>query len=333
MAAATAPAPSPAVTRTAGAPLPPVEETAVPAEPAKVFAAECGACHMPYPAALLPARSWQAIMAGLAGPFRRERQSRSRYYHADRRLPPRQRCRCERPAVGRAPRPRRRRCAAPHHRHAVVEAPARRGLGRCIQASQREIGIELRRLSRRGCGPRRLRGRLIRVSGRLGSGSRGDNPSGCPRVSPLSRNLSPLTATLLHSPPSPLAEGRLPEAFVGRSGERRSGVRLASGRLKARNPPAGESRPPTPCARPRVRERTCPPTAFLLERGTGNEAGFRVLWPGTAAARRAARSRVRVWDGKAQNRRGGRFDERPYSDYPTGVHRAPATPRVSRGRE
>ena len=125
-------------------------------------------------------------------------------------------------------------------------------------------------------------------------------------------------------------------AFRRRSlGGAGSGV-LASvsqaGRLEARNPPAGESRPPTPCARPRVRERTCPPTAFLPELGTGNEAGFRVLWPGTAAARCAARSRVRVWDGKAQNRRGGRFDERPYSDYPTGVHRAPATPRVSRGR-
>jgi hypothetical protein len=35
----------------------------------------------------------------------------------------------------------------------------------------------------------------------------------------------------------------------------------------------------------------------------------------------------------AKNRCGGRFDERPYSDYPTSVHRAPATPRVSRGRD
>ena len=94
------------------------------------------------------------------------------------------------------------------------------------------------------------------------------------RCSP-QQKLSPPRKPLLHSLPSPLAEGRLPEAFVGRSGERRLGFRLASGGLEARNPPAGESRPPTPCARPRVRERTCPPTAFLLswERGTRRGSG------------------------------------------------------------
>ena len=84
----------------------------------------------------------------------------------------------------------------------------------------------------------------------------------------------PENRSYTHSP-SPLAEGRLPEAFVGRSGEWRLGFRLASGGLEARNPPAGESRPPTPCARPRVRERTCPPTAFLpgWERGTRRGSG------------------------------------------------------------
>ena len=30
---------------------------------------ECGACHMAFPAGMLPARSWQAIMAGLADHF------------------------------------------------------------------------------------------------------------------------------------------------------------------------------------------------------------------------------------------------------------------------
>ena len=94
---------------------------------------------------------------------------------------------------------------------------------------------------------------------------------------------------------------------------------------EARNPPAGESPPPTPrrgqgCVGERARR---PP--FLRERGTGNEAGFRVLRPGTAAAWRAARSRVRVWGGKAENRRGGRFDERPCSDYPTAfIERPPS---------
>jgi hypothetical protein len=29
------------------------------------YRAECGSCHVPYPPQLLPARSWQAIMAGL----------------------------------------------------------------------------------------------------------------------------------------------------------------------------------------------------------------------------------------------------------------------------
>ena len=35
----------------------------------KVTKAECGACHMIYPAALLPARSWDAITSGLANHF------------------------------------------------------------------------------------------------------------------------------------------------------------------------------------------------------------------------------------------------------------------------
>jgi mono/diheme cytochrome c family protein len=40
-----------------------------PQSPRDLFAAECGACHMAYPATLLPARSWQAIMSGLADHF------------------------------------------------------------------------------------------------------------------------------------------------------------------------------------------------------------------------------------------------------------------------
>ena len=35
----------------------------------KVTKAECGACHMVYPAALLPARSWDAITSDLANHF------------------------------------------------------------------------------------------------------------------------------------------------------------------------------------------------------------------------------------------------------------------------
>ena len=42
---------------------------AQPATPAELFATECGACHMPYPPALLPVRSWSAIMSGLADHF------------------------------------------------------------------------------------------------------------------------------------------------------------------------------------------------------------------------------------------------------------------------
>jgi len=33
------------------------------------YAAECGSCHMAYPPGLLPARSWQKLMAGLADHF------------------------------------------------------------------------------------------------------------------------------------------------------------------------------------------------------------------------------------------------------------------------
>ena len=40
-----------------------------PAPASSVFAKECGACHMPYPAAFLPARSWSAILDGLADHF------------------------------------------------------------------------------------------------------------------------------------------------------------------------------------------------------------------------------------------------------------------------
>jgi hypothetical protein len=33
------------------------------------YAAECGSCHMAYPPGLLPARSWQKVMSGLADHF------------------------------------------------------------------------------------------------------------------------------------------------------------------------------------------------------------------------------------------------------------------------
>ena len=103
----------------------------------------------------------------------------------------------------------------------------------------------------------------------------GHYSSGYPRVSPYQQNLSPPRKPLLHSLPSPLAEGRLPEAFVGRSGERRLGFRLASGGLEARNPPAGESRPPTPrrgqgCVGERARR---PPFLLCRERGTRRGLG------------------------------------------------------------
>ena len=35
----------------------------------ELYQTECGSCHMAYPPALLPARSWEALMAGLADHF------------------------------------------------------------------------------------------------------------------------------------------------------------------------------------------------------------------------------------------------------------------------
>ncbi len=55
-----APAAAQAAPPTAAAPPPTPEET---------FNTECGACHMAFPAAFLPARSWQAIMGDLANHF------------------------------------------------------------------------------------------------------------------------------------------------------------------------------------------------------------------------------------------------------------------------
>ena len=37
----------------------------LPAVVPEAYATECGACHLAYPPALLPARSWQRLMAGL----------------------------------------------------------------------------------------------------------------------------------------------------------------------------------------------------------------------------------------------------------------------------
>jgi hypothetical protein len=51
---------APLVAYAAQAPPVPAEETAV---------QQCGACHMPYPAQMLPARSWQNLMADLSHHF------------------------------------------------------------------------------------------------------------------------------------------------------------------------------------------------------------------------------------------------------------------------
>ncbi len=39
------------------------------ATPQQTYTSQCGACHMAYPPTLLPARSWKAIVAGLANHF------------------------------------------------------------------------------------------------------------------------------------------------------------------------------------------------------------------------------------------------------------------------
>ncbi len=54
-------APSAADIAAAAAPTPP--------DPQETFNKECGACHMPYPAQFLPARSWQAITGDLSHHF------------------------------------------------------------------------------------------------------------------------------------------------------------------------------------------------------------------------------------------------------------------------
>ncbi len=43
--------------------------TPTPPTPEETFNTECSACHMPYPAQFLPARSWQAITGDLANHF------------------------------------------------------------------------------------------------------------------------------------------------------------------------------------------------------------------------------------------------------------------------
>lgn len=45
------------------------EEEYVPPVRDPIVQSECSACHMAYPASLLPARSWRAVMAGLADHF------------------------------------------------------------------------------------------------------------------------------------------------------------------------------------------------------------------------------------------------------------------------
>jgi hypothetical protein len=42
------------------------ERALMPADTPAVYLQECGSCHLAYPPALLPARSWQRVMSGLA---------------------------------------------------------------------------------------------------------------------------------------------------------------------------------------------------------------------------------------------------------------------------
>jgi hypothetical protein len=42
---------------------------APPASAVEIYSRECGACHLAYPAQLLPGRSWQALLDGLARHF------------------------------------------------------------------------------------------------------------------------------------------------------------------------------------------------------------------------------------------------------------------------
>ena len=68
---AAAEAAPPADNSAAGAAPAPANSTqaAAPVSGEQAFNSECGACHMPYPAIMLPARSWQAITANLADHF------------------------------------------------------------------------------------------------------------------------------------------------------------------------------------------------------------------------------------------------------------------------
>jgi len=62
------PGPSqPSAPTIAPAPSPPPAKPAI--SPSTMFKAECGACHIPFPPAMLPARSWTALMNGLAVHF------------------------------------------------------------------------------------------------------------------------------------------------------------------------------------------------------------------------------------------------------------------------
>ncbi|MGE0447281.1 MAG: diheme cytochrome c [Vicinamibacterales bacterium] len=45
------------------------QKAATPLTPAATYKEECASCHVPYPARLLPAESWRALMAGLPSHF------------------------------------------------------------------------------------------------------------------------------------------------------------------------------------------------------------------------------------------------------------------------
>lgn len=50
-------------------PAAPAPVAAPPPDPAALYATECGACHLAYPARFLPLRSWNALMGGLSSHF------------------------------------------------------------------------------------------------------------------------------------------------------------------------------------------------------------------------------------------------------------------------
>ena len=177
-----------------GATLPPVNE-----EPTKT---ECSACHMAYPAGLMPARSWKAIMSDSVEPFRRGCQPRPGGRQEDRDLPRRQ-CR-------RHPGLRRDHARAdgaghadPDHRDAMVELGPRRGQRALFHLAAGEVEGQLHRL------PRLRRAGLFlgRLSGIRSPTGAGRPPSPFAATDPPKGTLGPAAQDLVlpqagHRPPA-----------------------------------------------------------------------------------------------------------------------------------